>query len=392
MPSFFQIVANTPLWVWPLMAFVLWLGLQGLRPRVIPVWRLAILPAVSLATSLGGIAQSANPAGAAAGWGLALIAFLPLGWAFGQGRPVRLRPEDGKLEIAGGWFALLLRPLDLRRALCDGRAVRRPAGAARRAAVDLCLRCGRRHGRGHRHRLARQPAAPRPSFDQGRIMRLIVLLVLVLSTSFAVLAQQRFDFKVREDMFAGMDGDTAAFDRAMKLIDDTLATDPNHAEALVWRGDGRLFLAGQAFQRGATADGQALAAQATADMDRAVALAPDNIAVRVPRAAGLLPFARGMRPFNRPEADRLTRTAIGDFEFVVAASTPRWSKLGEHGRGELAGRAGRRLADAWAKTTKANAYLDRMSSELPGTPYAKNAALRRADPAAKVPLTCLGCH
>jgi hypothetical protein len=107
MPSFFQIVANTPLWVWPLMAFVLWLGLQGLRPRVIPVWRLAILPAVSLVTSLGGIAQSANPTGAAAGWGLALIALLPLGWAFGQDRPVRLRPEDGKLEIAGGWFGLV---------------------------------------------------------------------------------------------------------------------------------------------------------------------------------------------------------------------------------------------------------------------------------------------
>jgi hypothetical protein len=107
MPSFFQIVANTPLWVWPLMAFILWLGLQGLRPRVIPVWRLAILPAVGLATSLGGVVRSANPAGGAAGWGLALLALLPLGWAFGQRRPVRLRPEDGKLEIAGGWFALL---------------------------------------------------------------------------------------------------------------------------------------------------------------------------------------------------------------------------------------------------------------------------------------------
>jgi hypothetical protein len=222
-------------------------------------------------------------------------------------------------------------------------------------------------------------------------MRLIVVLVLVLSTSFALLAQQRFDFKVREDMFAGMDGDTAAFDRAMKLIDDTLKADPNHAEALVWRGDGRLFMAGQAFQRGAIAEGQTLAAQATADMDRAVALAPDDIAVRIPRAAALLPFARGMRPFNRPEADRLTRTAIGDFEFVVSASTPRWSKLGEHGRGELLGA----LADGWltlGEATKANAYLDRMTSELPGTPYAKNAAMRRADPAAKVPLTCLGCH
>jgi hypothetical protein len=222
-------------------------------------------------------------------------------------------------------------------------------------------------------------------------MRLIAIVVLVLSTSLAVLAQQRFDFKVREDMFAGMDGDTAAFDRAMKLIADTLAADPDHAEALVWRGDGRLFLAVQAFQRGATAEGQALTAQAIADMDRAVAMAPDDIAVRVPRAAGLLPFARGMRPFNRPEADRMTRTAIGDFEFVVAASTSWWSKLSAHGRGELLGA----LADGWLQlgdVAKASPYLDRMTTELADTPYAKNAALRRADPAARVPLTCLGCH
>jgi hypothetical protein len=226
-------------------------------------------------------------------------------------------------------------------------------------------------------------------------VRLIALLVLVLSmslaASLAVLAQQRFDFKVREDMFAGMDGDAAAFDRAMKLIADTLAADPDHAEALVWRGDGRLFLAGQAFQRGAMAEGQALSTQATADMDRAVSLAPNDIAVRVPRATGLLPFARGLRPFNRPEADRMTRTAVGDFEFVVATSSPWWSKLSQHGRGELLGA----LADGWLQlgdTAKAGAYLDRMTSELPDTPYAKNAALRRADPAARLPLTCLGCH
>jgi hypothetical protein len=222
-------------------------------------------------------------------------------------------------------------------------------------------------------------------------MRLIALLMLALSASLAALAQQRFDFKVREDMFAGMDGYTAAFDRAMKLIADTLSADPDHAEALVWRGDGRLFLAGQAFQRGAIAEGQALMAQGIADMDRAVSLAPNSISVRIPRATGLLPFARGMRPFNRAEADRLTRTAIDDLEFVVATSTPRWSKLGEHGRGELLGA----LADGWltlGEATKANAYLDRMTSELPGTPYAKNAAVRRADPAAKVTLTCLGCH
>lgn len=222
-------------------------------------------------------------------------------------------------------------------------------------------------------------------------MRWTVALLLAFSLSLAAFAQQRFDFKVREDMFAGMDGDTAAFDRAMKLIAETLAAEPDHAQALVWRGDGRLFLSGQAFQRGAIGEGQALAGQAVADMERAVSLAPTEIAVRVPRATGLMPFARGLRPFNRAEADRLTSIAIGDFEFVMGASASNWSRLGVHNRGELLGA----LADGWLQlgdTAKANTYLDRISTELSGTPYARNAALRRADPVARVPLTCLGCH
>jgi tetratricopeptide (TPR) repeat protein len=222
-------------------------------------------------------------------------------------------------------------------------------------------------------------------------MRAIVLLVLVFTTSLAALAQQRFDFKVREDMFAGMDGDTAAFDRAMALIADTLAREPDHAEALVWRGDGRLFLSGQAFQRGDVAAGQKLFSEALADMERAVALAPNDIAVRVPRAAGLLIYARGLRAFDRADAGRLTQIAVGDFEFVLQASEPRWAKLSEHGRGEILGG----LADAWLQlgdAGKARPYLDRMIAGLAGTPYAANAAARRADPVARVSLTCLGCH
>ena len=37
---------------------------------------------------------------------MALLAALPLGYAIGTRRAVRLRPEDGRLEVAGGWFAL----------------------------------------------------------------------------------------------------------------------------------------------------------------------------------------------------------------------------------------------------------------------------------------------
>lgn len=105
MPSLFQIVANTPLWVWPLMVFVVWIGVLSLRARTMPVWRLAILPVVSLVFSLAGIAQSAQPGLAAAGWTVALLAAFPLGLALGRRRAVRFL-ADGRLEIAGGWFML----------------------------------------------------------------------------------------------------------------------------------------------------------------------------------------------------------------------------------------------------------------------------------------------
>lgn len=105
MPSSFQIITNTPLWVWPLMAFVVWVGVQSLRPRTLPLWRLAILPLVSLALALVGVAQSVQPGLAAAGWAVALLAGLPLGVALGRRHAVRSLP-DGRLEIAGGWFML----------------------------------------------------------------------------------------------------------------------------------------------------------------------------------------------------------------------------------------------------------------------------------------------
>jgi hypothetical protein len=106
MPSLFQIVSHTPLWVWPLLAAIIALGLYGLRPRTLPPWRLAILPMVGAAVSLTAVVQSPRPALAFAAWMLALLASLALGNALGRRRSVQWL-ADGRLEIAGGWFMLL---------------------------------------------------------------------------------------------------------------------------------------------------------------------------------------------------------------------------------------------------------------------------------------------
>lgn len=206
-----------------------------------------------------------------------------------------------------------------------------------------------------------------------------------------LVAAGRFDFKVREDMFAGFDGDKGAFSRAMTLIADTLAHDPDNAEALTWRGAGRLFMAGEAFGRQATREGMALASQGVADLERGVALKPDSIGARAARGPALLVFTKGLRAFDKSEADRLTGLAIGDFDYILKANAANWGRLAEHDRGELLGA----LADGWlqlGEADKADPYLERMTRELPGTPYAQNAAQHRAERSAKAPLTCLGCH
>jgi len=102
----FQIVTNTPLWVWPLMTLVVWLGVLGLRSRTLPLWRLAILPVVGLVLSFAGIGQSPQPALALVAWLAALAVALPLGFRLGHRRAVR-RLDDGRLEVAGGWFMLV---------------------------------------------------------------------------------------------------------------------------------------------------------------------------------------------------------------------------------------------------------------------------------------------
>jgi hypothetical protein len=62
-------------------------------------------------------------------------------------------------------------------------------------------------------------------------------------------AQERFDYQVRGDMFRAFGGNEAAFKNAMSIIDAKLREDPDHAEALVWRGGCPLLEGGAVVRR-----------------------------------------------------------------------------------------------------------------------------------------------
>src|SRR2546423_4527349 len=124
-----------------------------------------------------------------------------------------------------------------------------------------------------------------------RTCSLVVLGIIAISFTVGN-AQERFDVQVRDNMFRRLAGNEAAFKSVMLTIEEKLAEDPDHAAALVWRGAGRYWSAGQLFRSGEIAAAQSMARAAMADIDRAYVLQPANIEVLIPRATVLLVAAR----------------------------------------------------------------------------------------------------
>lgn len=204
-------------------------------------------------------------------------------------------------------------------------------------------------------------------------------------------APERFDYVVRDDFFAGLRGDAARLSRAMKVCEEILAKNPRHAEALVWHGAALLVQARHAFERGDPDGARTLSTRGVVEMEAAVAMAPRDVGVLVPRAAVLSGAARAVRDPARAAA--FMRTAVGDYEKAVAVQGSSFAQLSEHARGELLGG----LADGWHRLgdeDRARGYLTRIVAELPGSSYADAAKtwLEHTPMRGGPGLTCLGCH
>lgn len=200
---------------------------------------------------------------------------------------------------------------------------------------------------------------------------------------------ERFDHLVRDDIFAGFKGDKDRLARGLKTCEDKLKQNPKHAEALVWRGAVRVFRSGALFGEGRMADGMTDWTGGLADMDEAVRLQPDNIGVRIPRAAVLTGASAGAPPaMAKPLLEKLR----GDMERSLKLHGDQWAEVGDHPKGEV--RMG--LAYAYRRLgqgDKAAEQLNKVIEELPGTRWAERAGeWLKAKPDAKLVHNCIGCH
>jgi tetratricopeptide (TPR) repeat protein len=225
--------------------------------------------------------------------------------------------------------------------------------------------------------------------DGGKEIEMKRLTILMTGVLLLGAEPVRFDHKVRDLYFAAFAGDRKALERAMQITEAALQENPDHAEALVWHGSGVFFLSADKFRTGDMQAGMELMQKGTGMMDRAVALAPKNIGVRIPRGSAYFGASRNMPPqMGQP----LVEKALSDFEDAWEMQKRDLSQFSQHSIGELwIG-----IADGNArlgKTERAAEFFRMIQEKLPKTPWAEKA--ERGLAAGKLSARdgqCVGCH
>jgi uncharacterized membrane protein len=106
-PTAFDIVSNTPLWVWPLLLYLLYVGWSRTGDRIVAPARLVIMPAVIVGLALYNLVSPEPSFGMLLGFACGAAAGAFAGYAIGR-RRVAERLGDGMLKIKGDWMPLVL--------------------------------------------------------------------------------------------------------------------------------------------------------------------------------------------------------------------------------------------------------------------------------------------
>jgi hypothetical protein len=102
------IVRHTPAWVFAILAVLIATGVQALRPRVVPIWRLLLVPAVFIVWGVVGIVQRAHvdPAFPLYWAGAAAIG-AAIGWATTRLPGMTFDPVRGVVGLPGSALPLV---------------------------------------------------------------------------------------------------------------------------------------------------------------------------------------------------------------------------------------------------------------------------------------------
>ena len=108
MTTIINIIQHTPIWVFPLIVGVLWLGSRNLRERTLPLRLLFAFPLVMLVLSVSNSIGTSAPAQLAlADWICFAAVGGLIGWSLAQ-RPLAIDPGAGRLTLPGSVVPLIV--------------------------------------------------------------------------------------------------------------------------------------------------------------------------------------------------------------------------------------------------------------------------------------------
>ena len=99
--GFANVIQNTPAWVFVLFALLLILGLQSLKPRTLPLWRLLVVPAVFIGWGSYGVAIRSGAPELVVLWVSALALSAIVSWWLTDLDGLQLGPTIGSVTVAG---------------------------------------------------------------------------------------------------------------------------------------------------------------------------------------------------------------------------------------------------------------------------------------------------
>lgn len=134
-----QILTHTPLYVWAILAFLVWRGLAEMRTRALAPQRLFILPLVMLALSWQDIVARLGANGAVvAAWSAGCVLAGVAAWRFGRTR-IAASSQPGRVQVRGSRAPLALMMAVFAVKYATGVALAIQPQLGRQAAVALAI-------------------------------------------------------------------------------------------------------------------------------------------------------------------------------------------------------------------------------------------------------------
>lgn len=101
-----QILTHTPIWVFPLFGYLVWLGIRAMRPRTVTIWRSLIVPTVFIVWGMSRLfARGQDAMWPLVSWFAAAAILLAIGLL--TARPIEFDHTTGEIRRPGSVVPLI---------------------------------------------------------------------------------------------------------------------------------------------------------------------------------------------------------------------------------------------------------------------------------------------